>query len=121
MLSAPQANSRLQSFLKPQLVVHFVDFLLQMALMAYMDGVAIRAPMHDTLVKSILMLQFSAMVALDLSMAKFHYKNLHSLPRETPAPFNEIFHTSKVEILHRPTPYNMPRPIYNADIATLST
>jgi hypothetical protein len=71
--------------------------------------------------RSILMLQFSAMVALDLSMAKFHYENLHSLPRETPAPFDEIFHMSKVEILHRPTPYNMPRPIYNAGMATLST
>jgi hypothetical protein len=67
------------------------------------------------------MLQFSAMVALDLSMAKFHYENLRSLPQKTPAPFDEVFHPSKVEILYRPTPYNIPRRVYNANRATLST
>ena len=120
MLSALQANSKLQSFLRPQLVVDFVDFLLQRALMAYMGGVAIRAPMHDPLKRSILMLQFSAMVALDLSMAKFHHWRTPKPYPEDSSTSDEVFHTPEVEILHRPTPI-MPSSIYNAERATLQT
>jgi hypothetical protein len=59
------------------------------------------------------MVQFSAMAALDLSMAKFNWST-SILYLGRPSASEEVVHTQKVEILHRPTPYTRLRTIYNA-------